>query len=216
MDSWRNLNPNWQYIFWDASRLREYFPNGLRNQEQFDDIREWCGKCDVARIEILNAFGGLFIDADSICLRPLDDYLLENDSFSCYENEFACGQLVACGYLASTVGNSLMELMMEEIGRLDIPKILNTPLTSAWDTSHQAWQITGGALLTKSIFQNKYSAISIYPSYYFIPEHYSGHVYRGKGKPYCRQLWASTVGSKYYGYVSPDSKTSCAPNFPTY
>src|SRR5690606_4684967 len=92
MDTWRKINPGWKYIYWNEAKLREAFPGGLRNQQQYDAMDEWCGKCDIARIEILNTFGGLFIDADSICLRPLDNFLLENDSFTCYENEFICGQ----------------------------------------------------------------------------------------------------------------------------
>lgn len=200
MDTWRELNPEWTYMFWNEAKLREAFPNGLRNQRQFNAMDEWCGKCDIARVEILNKFGGFFVDADSLCLSPLDDFLLKNDSFTCYENEFVCGQLVACGYLATIPQNMLMEMMIEQIGRLDIGRIKAVERTSAWDASQQAWQLTGNALLTKTIFQNRYTPITIYPSHYFIPEHYSGLKHRGIGKTYCRHLWGSTVGSSYFNY----------------
>ena len=88
METWRKMNPGWDYTFWDENRLKTLFPNGLRNQQQYDDMEELCGKCDIARLEILNNYGGFFIDADSICIAPLDDFLLINDSFTCYENEF--------------------------------------------------------------------------------------------------------------------------------
>ena len=201
MDTWKKMNPGWEYMFWNEQSLTEAFPEGLRNQRQFDAMPEWCGKCDIARVEVLNRFGGFFIDADTICLNPLDDFLLENDSFSCYENEFARGQLVACGYLATSSQNFLMELMIEQIGRLDIAAIKSKELASHWDISQQAWQLTGNALLTKTIFRNRYTPITIYPSHYFIPEHYSGVKYKGTGKSYCTQLWASTAGSKYYNYT---------------
>lgn len=200
MDTWRRLNSDWEYIFWNEQALRDYFSNGLKNQVQYDAMEELCGKCDIARVEILNAFGGFFIDADSICLNSLDDYLLINDSFSCYENEFIRGNLVACGYLGASKNNDLMQLLIENIGRLDIQTILNVPNRSPWDSEHRAWQLTGSGLLTSTILRNKYTAISIYPSYYFIPEHYSGIKYRGSGKSYCRQLWSSTIGSRFYGY----------------
>jgi mannosyltransferase OCH1-like enzyme len=200
METWKQLNPGWEYVFWDEKALKSYFTNGLRNQRQFDEMQEWCGKCDVARVEILHAVGGFFIDADTVCMQPLDDYLLINDSFSCYENEFARGQLVASGYMAATKNNTLMELLIEQIGRLNINEILAAPTSSPWDTTHQAWQLTGSGLITSTIFKNKYTAISIYPSYYFIPEHYSGIKYTGPGKSYCHQLWGSTIGSRFYGY----------------
>lgn len=200
METWKQRNPGWRYMFWDEETLRSWFPNGLRNQRQFDEMQEWCGKCDIARVEILYAIGGFFIDADTVCVQPLDDFLVLNDSFSCYENEFARGQLVACGYMAATKGNILIELQIEQISKLNISEILATPISSPWDTSQQAWQLTGSRLFTDTIFKNKYTAITIYPSYYFIPEHYSGISYTGKGKSYCRQLWGSTVGSSFYGY----------------
>lgn len=200
MDTWKNLNPGWQYMFWNEAALQQYFPNGLQNQKQYNEMDELCGKCDIARVEILNTYGGFFIDADSICLRPLDDYLLVNNSFSCYENEFERGNLVACGYLACMPDNDLMQLLMEGISHLNIRQILDVPDRSPWDNTHRAWQLTGSGLLTSTIFKNKYTSISIYPSYYFIPDHYSGTRYRGLGKSYGSQLWGSTIGSKFYGY----------------
>lgn len=165
-------------------------------------MAELCGKCDIARLEILNTFGGFFIDADSICLAPLDDFLLINDSFTCYENEFERGNLLACGYLASTANNDLMELLIAAVGRTDIKRILEVRDRSPFDSTHRAWQLTGSGLLTSTVFSNKYSQVSIYPSYYFIPKHYTGATYKGLGKSYSEQLWGSTVGSPFYGYDS--------------
>jgi mannosyltransferase OCH1-like enzyme len=211
MDTWKRLNPEWDYIFWDEKALEHHFKNGLQNQKQYDEMEELCGKCDIARVEILNAFGGFFIDADSVCLHPLDDYLVVNDSFSCYENEFERGNLVACGYLASTKDNDLIKLLIEGIGRVNVKQLLDVPNRSPWDNDHRAWQMTGSGLLTSTIFKNKYTPISIYPSYFFIPEHYSGVKYKGLGKSYSNQLWGSTVGSSFYGYnlnkINPPKET---------
>jgi hypothetical protein len=125
---------------------------------------------------------------------------LLNDSFTCYENEFERANLLACGYLASTPDNALMRLLIDAVARLDVAQLLATPNRSPFDSEHRAWQLTGSGLLTSTVFRNKYAAISIYPSYYFIPEHYSGAKYRGFGKSYSTQLWGSTVGSSFYGY----------------
>jgi inositol phosphorylceramide mannosyltransferase catalytic subunit len=200
MDTWRKMNPGWDYMLWDEKAISQHFISGLRNQKQFDEMEELCGKCDIARIEILNTFGGFFIDADSICLQPLDDFLLLNDSFTCYENEFERGNLLACGYLASTSNNELMRLLIDGVGRINVRQILDVRGRSPFDSEHRAWQLTGSGLLTSTVFKNKYASISIYPSYYFIPEHYSGAKYRGFGKSYARQLWGSTIGSPFYGY----------------
>ncbi len=202
MNTWKVMNPGWDYVFWDETALKSTFRDGLRNQNQYEEMEELCGKCDIARVEILNKFGGFFIDADSICIEPLDDFLLINDSFTCYENEFERGNLLACGYLASTKENDLMTLLAERIGYLNIRKILDVPDRSPFDSQHRAWQLTGSGLLTSTVFKNKYTAVSIYPSYYFIPDHYSGRKYMGLGKSYSDQLWGSTEGSAFYGYDS--------------
>ena len=83
IQTWKDMNPTWDHMFWTDQSIKEHFPNGFYNQKQYDDMPEWNGKCDIARYEILQKFGGFFIDADSIALRPLDDCLLEKDSFSC-------------------------------------------------------------------------------------------------------------------------------------
>lgn len=203
MATWKKMNPDWDYLFWDEHALKTHFPEGLFNQRQYDEMEELCGKCDIARLEILNKYGGFFIDADSICLSPLEDFLLINDSFSCYENEFERANLIACGYLASTAENDLMELLIEAVSRLNIQKMLEVSDRSPFDTSHRAWRLTGSDLLTRTVFSNKYTDISIYPSYYFIPRHYGGRKYTGPARSFADQLWGSTPGSSFYGY-DPD------------
>lgn len=197
MKTWRDLNPQWGFMFWDENALNHHFPHGLRNQKQFDDMLELPGKCDIARYEILNKFGGFFIDADSICINKLDDFFLKNDCFSCYENEIAKGNLVSVGYLGSTKENKLMELLIEGIGVKDIKTILSPP---KWSTEKMAWRMVGSGFLTTMIIRHRYTNISVYPSYYFIPEHYNGLKYTGPAKSYGKQFWGSTPESPFYGY----------------
>jgi mannosyltransferase OCH1-like enzyme len=200
MNTWKQLNPDWQYMFWDEKTISEFFPNGLKNQRQYEEMTELCGKCDIARYEILEKFGGFFIDADSICINKLDDYLLVNDSFSCYENELERGMLVAVGYLASTRNNSLIKLLISGIGKLNIMEIISREEADPSRPQYLAWRIVGSEYLTKTIARVRYNRISIYPSYFFIPEHYSGTRYSGPAKSYAKQLWGSTRGSSFEGY----------------
>lgn len=44
--------------------------------------RELNGVADMMRWEILQAHGGIVVDADSIALRPLDDHLLDCEAFA--------------------------------------------------------------------------------------------------------------------------------------
>ena len=72
----------------------------------------------------------------------------------------------------------------------------NGPLT--------AWKTVGPEFLTKTVHTLKYNKLAVYPSFYFIPNHYTElHPYQGPFKPYADQFWGSTetehgkVGMKY-------------------
>ena len=191
IESWKQMNPNWVHMFWTEETLKEYFPNGLHNQIQYDAMPEWNGKCDIARYEVLHKFGGFFIDADCTALRPLDDYLLENDSFSCYESEWLRGNLIAAGYLACTKENVLMSNLINKLHTLSMHN------NTLWEGDMTAWKTVGPVFLTRTVHESHHHNISIYPSHYFIPKHYTGLEYTGPFKPYCTQLWGSTPQSAF-------------------
>ena len=48
--------------------------------------------------------------------------------------------------------------------------------------------------LTQAHRRYGYTGLSILPSHFFIPEHFSGACYEGRGSVYARQHWASTRG----------------------
>jgi len=178
MQSWREANPGWGYELWDDARCAAF---GLRNAVAFAAMREWCGKADILRYEILERHGGVFIDADSMALRPLDDALLDHDCWACFESERARPGLVANGYLGAVPGCPLMRLLMHAIAGIG-PGV----------AAARAWRTTGPALLTR--IARSYPELHVYPSHLFIPRHYSGLVQRGPEPPYAEQLWGSTRG----------------------
>ena len=183
MKTWEEMNPEWTYMRWTDKEIAERFPNGFKNQKKIDEIEEWAGKADIMRYEILFEYGGFYADADSICTNSLDDHFLQHDCFAGFENEQCRGNLVANGYIGATKGNRLMQILINEISR--------KPSVSHKKTGLMAWQSVGPLFFTQTIIDHKYP-ISIYPSFVFIPEHYSGIKYTGPGKSYSHQLWGST------------------------
>ena len=67
----------------------------------------------------------------------------------------------------------LMKIIMDQIEQF--PNMNYDPLST--------WEITGPLLLTNSVYRTKYT-ITVYPSWYFIPRHYSGIEYNGGGRVY--------------------------------
>ena len=73
--------------------------------------------------------------------------------------------------------------------------IRQNPVSNAL-TRQRAWYNVGPGLLTRIV--NDYSMhkeITIFPSYYFLPRHYSGIEYKGHEKVYAYQEWGSTKQS---------------------
>jgi len=187
METWKDLNPTWEYMLWTEDNLPE-----LINKKQFNAIEELAGKADILRYEILYKYGGFYIDADSKCVNPLDDNLLECDSFCCWENEYERCGLMANGYLAACKGNDLMDLMIKSISNMNERDLKNLPPISSW-------KVVGPVFLTNSVISNKYHKIKIYPSHYFIPVHYTGLDQSYKTPIYSEQYFMSTPpsGNKY-------------------
>jgi hypothetical protein len=55
-----------------------------------------------------------------------------------------------------------------------------------------AWKTVGPQRLTDSYRKYGYSKLRIYPSHYFIPQHFTGLTYEGSDPIYAHQLWGST------------------------
>lgn len=174
MDGYRDMHPDWTYILWTEKNLK-YLT--WKNQKHIDEMPEWNGKADLYRYELLLRFGGVWMDADSECLAPFDDFFLENDSFAIYENEKHRGGLVACGVIGATPGNELMRLCVDEIHSM--PR-LDTP----------AWWSVGPVFFTWVVGKHQYP-IKVYPGHWFIPNHYTGEVYSGPDKIYADHKWGT-------------------------
>jgi mannosyltransferase OCH1-like enzyme len=180
IDSWRRLNPSWEIIVWGNESLSEKaWINGRHMIEMSD--HEYNGVADMMRWEIVYEQGGFVVDADSICVRPLDDSLLDCDAFTCWESEIARPGLLAAGYFASCPNNPFVGQIILDIHNEETV------------VDKMAWETVGPQRLTDSFRKYQYHGLRILPSHYFIPDHFSGVSYDGPGPVYAYQLWGSTM-----------------------
>ena len=101
---WQRLHPDWEFYTWTEENLPE-----LANQAIYDDLPEWARSCgvqmsheralavqraDVVAYELVNRFGGVYLNCDMVPLKPFDD-LLEHSAFLGMEdNYFVCNAVM--------------------------------------------------------------------------------------------------------------------------
>lgn len=68
LDCWAEHNPHWRVELWtDTNRPT------LRNERVYRSLQVPALRADVLRLELLARHGGLYSDADSVCLRLVDE-----------------------------------------------------------------------------------------------------------------------------------------------
>lgn len=181
MKKWKEMNPEYEYILWDDKKVSEFNLKNLHLYNMFGE--QWCGKSDVLRYEILYKYGGIYLDADCDPKRPLDDYLLDDDFFTCYINEGIRGSRLANGIIGCIKKHPIMNTCIQELSKIK-------------NVNKEAYIVAGPVFFTKAC--NHYQ-LKVYPSYYFLPEFYTGVKYEGDFKPYCDHKWGTT--NKLYGKI---------------
>ena len=76
-ETWRAQNPGWELHFWRDENL----PDGLRRPEVYDTSRTPWERADILRLEVVLRYGGVHVDADFECLRPIDELLDDSIEF---------------------------------------------------------------------------------------------------------------------------------------
>lgn len=179
IQTWIQHNPEWTIKLWGNEDLqKQEWINARHIRAMWN--KELNGVADLMRWEILYNEGGIVVDADSICVRPLDDWLLEADAIACWENEITRPRLIGCNMVGSIPENPFFGQIIQD---------LHAEESVVHD---MAWKTVGPLRLTTAYFKYRYTGLTILPSHMFIPDHFSGVHYDGGGIVYAKQEWAST------------------------
>ena len=180
IQSWRDHHPGWQVRVWGNAELDA---RPWLNRAHIDAMatREWAGVADMMRWEILFDEGGIVVDADSFCLRPLPEWLLECEAFACWENELLRPGLISNGTFGSRARTPFLAALINDI-RQD-PTVID----------RMAWESVGPLRLTQTWKKMAYANLTLLPSHFFIPRHFTGVEYTGGGPVYAQQEWGSTL-----------------------
>ena len=175
MNTWKI--PGWEYMLWDEEAINEF---GLKNRELYDFYYEkeiYHGASDVVRIEVLNYYGGVYIDADTERLKDITPLLKNYDMF-------AAGDIsvrVPNGVIGSVPNHPVLENYIKAMGTAE--------------EVEPAWSTIGGSMFTKMINQYGTNKTHIYPTRTFYPNNKRGEPRKGSEKVYAIHYWGSTGSS---------------------
>jgi mannosyltransferase OCH1-like enzyme len=105
--SWTKHNPGWELKLWTESEL----PTDLRRPEAGERLRAPAERGDILRLEILWREGGVYVDTDFECLRPIG-HLLEGHDFVI---GFAKPGRVNNAFIASVAGHPVLDRALDEL-----------------------------------------------------------------------------------------------------
>jgi mannosyltransferase OCH1-like enzyme len=75
IESWKREHPGWKHLLWTEENL----PEDPIRPEILERLRAPVERADILRLEILYRYGGVYVDTDLECLRPVGDLLADED-----------------------------------------------------------------------------------------------------------------------------------------
>ena len=127
IDSWIKQNPNWEVIILDSECLNQYVRLNLPEKKVTSLSLNHLS--DLLRLALLSKYGGVWADATTFCMKPLDDWI--NDcSTSGFFAFYKPGRdrIMSNWFMVSEKGNPIVLKLKERLtlywveNKFDIPK----------------------------------------------------------------------------------------------
>lgn len=173
------MNPDFEYRLWDEGAIERF---GLTNEHVYRlyvESRIYDGAADVARIEILHRLGGVYVDADSVALRPLGEApFMRTGFFAQYEPNDEYPGLVTNAFIGARAGHPVLARYVEAVSKVRDLRPM--------------WRLTGPGALTDALRDHRETDVTILPAWTFFTNSLDGEPQVG-GEPYAKHFWSTTA-----------------------
>ncbi len=176
IDTWK-MN-GWEHKLWTEEEVSKIVMKNKKLYDYFYDKKCYFGCSDVLRLEILSQYGGIYIDADTERLLPIDEIVDDgSDFFSVWSNKEG---RIANGVIGAVPHHPIIENYIKEMGNASVVE--------------PVWNTIGGTMFTDMIFKHQTKKSKILKPQTFYPFDSKGvkSVTRYRGKTYARHFWGST------------------------
>lgn len=199
-ESWLRKNPGWEMKLWTESNLPT-----LRNQALFDNAPRLVEsrllgrmRSNIARIELVHMFGGVYVDCDFVARKPIPKRYLQAECVVAKERE----PFVNNGIIMAVPGHPYLERIIQAMPR-SVERQPGKPSNVT----------TGPHLLTKLLDDS----VTIIPTEEVYPYAWQDALEHGGGKigrkPWAYHLWAGSRKQVSvivpYRPTSPERARSC-------
>jgi inositol phosphorylceramide mannosyltransferase catalytic subunit len=188
--TWQTMHPQWEYCLWDDAALAAL---PLQNKALYEASTNYGERSDIARYEILNIFGGLYVDIDYEAIQALDPIHERYDFYIGIQPLDVHLVHLGTGLIGATPGHPLVRAAIEGIAQQDTRQIISRT----------------GPIYFSRIFiytAHAYQHVCAFPASYFYPRGYTESIDQRdqwqKKESYAVHHWAgswtaqeATVGS---------------------
>jgi mannosyltransferase OCH1-like enzyme len=111
VNSWIHMNPDYEHFFYDNLKSIEFLQKhfGKREVEAYKTLLPGAFKADFWRLCILYKLGGIYVDADMICLSSLNNLIQPEDTFICGRDDPMSKSFLYNGFIASIPGHPFLK-----------------------------------------------------------------------------------------------------------
>jgi hypothetical protein len=198
IQTWRDMHPAWRITIWGNEALNSLPWRSKRQMEHFHVTENWPGIADLMRYEILCEHGGVYVDADTTCVRALDDWLLAPRMFAVWESEQHRPGLIANTFIGSVPHHPALRAIILATSRMNNRVWRRTWKIERWDgirprfryKGFLPWRMTGPLFFTKMIRPFCPDHVTVLPSVIFLPRHWEDSQERQSSLIYARHEWA--------------------------
>jgi len=108
-ESCRKLHPDWTFMHWGKEEIEELPYNKDLLEELLSERGDYAKVKDYIALEVLIKYGGVFVDMDLFCLKPLDE-LHHRYSYYAVTHPYANSRspIINAGLIAAAKNSSLL------------------------------------------------------------------------------------------------------------